>query len=110
MTTYPTDEAWAFFMKHHDAIRDICEELLPRDRIPLINGQQIVAPPEAKIDQFDAAVKAKDTYLLYDIMNSAWLRAPEDRGVYRIPGFSEMCGLLDFSEEGFVASNGPPEE
>lgn len=129
-TTYPTDEAWNFFMLHHDAIRAVCERFLPVPKMEVPNtrvaittsdGREMVTEQRASVPlpvsntlaDFDAAVKAKDTLSrkgLVEIMNSAWLRAPEDRRVYSIPGFTEMCNLLDCTVDGFFDSNGPADD
>ena len=126
MPKYPTEAAWNYFLEHHANIRDCVEMFLPVPRMEIPNTRapiivdeystKIAAamPPHAhesrgsiplepnyKLTDFDQAVKDQDTNKLCDIMNSAWLRAPEDREVYRIPGFSQMCNLLDCTVEGF---------
>lgn len=126
-TTYPTDEAWNFFMLHHDAIRAVCERFLPVPHMEIPNtrvamttadGRELVTegrasmplPVSNTLADFDAAVKARDTMSpkeLVTILNSAWLRAPESRSVYRIPGFTEMCNLLDCTVDGFFHPDGP---
>lgn len=116
--THPTDEAWAYFMDHHGDIRSVCEMFLsvpsfeiPNTRVALSfpDDSEFVTEQRAKASlpvkntlvDFDAAVRAKDSDRLTRIMNDAWLRAPEDRGVYRIPGFTPMCDLLDRTVDGF---------
>ena len=127
MITYPTDEAWSSFMENHDDIRACCEMFLPAPRMEIPNtrigivddeGNETITDQRAAMAlpvnhllvDFDAAVKVKDSGTLMNIMNDAWLRAPEDRAVYRIPGFSRMCDFLDFSIEGFVDPDGPSDE
>lgn len=99
--TYPTPEAWAFFEENHQAIRDCCAQFLANP-----NGKSMMGDFPAKIkftvDDFDRAVEAKDAVKLFDIFNDAWIRAPESRHVYSIPGFSEMCNLMDGTVDGFI--------
>lgn len=115
----PTDGAWAYFMKHHDDIRNVCASYLPVDRMEIPNTrlvidgkpviresgeEQRVARPIAvthTIADFDAAVQVRDSRRLAEIMNRAWLALPEDRTIYREPGITEMCDLLDCTVDGF---------
>lgn len=114
----PTDASWAFFLRHHDDIRSCCARFLPvaemqipntrvavvaSDGSECVTDQRAARPLEVRhtLVDFDAAVRAKDTRQLNEIMNDAWLRAPEDRSVYRIPGFTEMCDLMDGTVDGF---------
>lgn len=68
------------------------------------------------IEDFDKAVKilvfeekeeirTKAALTLSSIMNRAWLGAPESTGVYRVPGFTEMCNLLDETIPGWLGGN-----
>lgn len=98
----PSDEAWAYFMLHHDNIRRCIEDFSPRPWMQTMTGALPMTPVPNHLAKFDAAVVARDTVLLSDLMNDAWLRAPEDRSVYRVEGFTEMCNLLDETVEGFV--------
>ena len=99
--TFPSDKAWNYFLKHKDNIRDIVVTYLA---VP--QWQSMAGPfgnkSEFDIAAFDKAVEAKDASALNSIMNDAWGRAPEDRAVYSIPGFSEMCNLLDGTVEDFI--------
>jgi hypothetical protein len=101
MTTYPTAEAWNYFTTHLNNIRDVVEQFLP---VP--QWQSMVGPFGSETDytikEFDQAVFDKNTVKLSSIMNDAWGRTPEDRDVYCIPGFTEMCNLLDCTVDGFV--------
>jgi hypothetical protein len=106
--TYPTDEAWDFFMKHKDDIRARVDDYLP-ERPQSMNGPFGKAS-SLTIADFDAAVTARDSRRLTVIMENAWLRAPEDREVYRIPGFGAMCDLLDGTVDGFTNSAEPFDE
>jgi hypothetical protein len=38
-----------------------------------------------------------DVQQLCNMMNNAWANAPDRRSVYDIPGFSQMCAILDGS-------------
>lgn len=122
MTTYPTDEAWAYFTKHQDDIRAVCARFLPVPEFQVPNTRvaitdssgtetvtdrraAVALPVENLIADFDAAVAARDSKKLTSIMNDAWLRAPESRSVYDIPGFTEMCNLLDCTVDGFFVPN-----
>jgi hypothetical protein len=124
----PTPEAWHYFTKHLSDIRDVVSMFLPVPRMEIPNTRGPVPddehaarvsakmPPQAPGEQrgtrplevrltitdFDKAVEDKDTNKLAEIMNSAWLRAPESRDVYHIPGFTEMCNLLDCTVDGFL--------
>lgn len=120
---YPTMEAWEFFLRNSDDIRNIVRKFCPRPEFEIPNTRisiqredgkiietnnratQILAPAFS-IDDFDKAIAEKDSAKLYQIMEDAWLRAPEDRRVYSIPGFAEMCNILDFTIEGFI-EDGP---
>jgi hypothetical protein len=85
---------------------------VPNSRIAIVapDGTEVITeyrasvplPVKYDLAAFDAAVEARDVQRIVVIMESAWLRAPEDRGVYRIPGFTEMCNLLDGSVDGFL--------
>ena len=108
--TYPTVEAWEYFVEHLDDIREVVADFAPRPWFPTIDGVLHDKSETHSIDEFDSAVVRRDAEKLFVIMNSAWLSAPEDREVYRIPGFSEMCNLLDFTVEGFVDEDRPYEE
>ncbi len=103
--TCPTDEAWNYFLVHHDDIRSCVENFLP-----IKQWQSMVGPFGGKtrhsLEEFDNAVTNKNSVKLSTIMNDAWGRAPEDRDVYRIPGFTEMCNLLDGTVDGFVDEGG----
>lgn len=99
--TYPTDEAWNYFLKHHDNIRDCVEQFLPVPQWQSMVGT-FGGETDYTIKDFDAAVTNKNTVKLSSIMNDAWGRAPEDRDVYLTLGFTEMCNLLDCTVEGFV--------
>jgi hypothetical protein len=90
-------------MQHHDAIRQICATYLPSERI--IKTDKLYT-----IEDFDAAVAAKNTKRLETILNNAWFNAPDSRSVYSIPGFTEMCNLLDETVEGFVRAPGTMDE
>lgn len=123
---YPKEDAWAYFMLHHDNIRSVCQEFLPRESMQIPNtrvavqrgdGPETITDQRAAvkigrgvaINQFDVAVVAKDADKLMKIMNDAWLRAPESRSVYGIAGFTEMCNLMDETVEGFC-DNGSLDE
>lgn len=98
---FPTDKAWAYFLANLDDIRDCVEAFLPVEQ-----WQSMVGPfgdkSEHTLSDFDEAVRNKNSAKLNSIMNDAWGRAPESREVYNIPGFSEMCNLLDGTVEGFI--------
>src|SRR5271155_2337332 len=100
-TVAPTDEAWAYFMLHHDAIRECCAAFLPRPEFGLPNTRIAIEHPDGTehttesraaiplqprytLAAFDDAVKTRDSKVLSGLMNDAWLRAPESRSVYRI--------------------------
>lgn len=123
MTTYPTDEAWNYFTHNLDDIRAVVGRFLPVPEMQIPNtrvaitdsaGIETVTDRRAAIplpilnviEDFDNAVAIRDTNKLMEIMNDAWLRAPESRSVYNIPGFSEMCGLLDCTIDGFFDPEG----
>lgn len=97
---YPTEEAWAYFMEHRGNIRECVATFLS---VP--QWQSMVGPfgdkTEHSLEEFDAAVANKNARKLSHIMNDAWGRAPESRSVYSIPGFTEMCNLLDGTCEGW---------
>lgn len=118
--TIPTDEAWSYFTKHHDAIREVCRAYLPRSRMEVPNtrveleGRPVLREETGEeqrdsipiaithtIEDFDAAVKARDSAKLTDIMNRAWFALPEDQAIYLQPGVTEMCNLLDCTVDGF---------
>lgn len=126
--TIPTPEAWHYFTRHLADIRDVVSMFLPVPRMEIPNTRGPVPddehaarvwskmPPQASGEQrgtrpievkftmidFDKAVEMRDAPKLCEIMNSAWLRAPESRDVYQIPGFGEMCNLLDGTVDGFL--------
>lgn len=116
----PSDESWAFFMRHHDDIRSVCASYLPVRRMEVPNTRVMAGDRPAvredtgeevrdskpldvthTIEDFDEAVKVKDSVRLTAIMNRAWLALPESRGVYEVPGVTEMCALLDCTVDGF---------
>lgn len=35
---YPTEEAWDYFMEHHDDIRDVVESFLPEPKMQSMAG------------------------------------------------------------------------
>lgn len=96
----PTDKAWNFFLEHRKNIRSVVETFLAVAQWQSMVGPFGEATPYTLRD-FDEAVDRKDTDKLSSIMGDVWGRAPEDRDVYRIPGFTEMCNLLDETVEGF---------
>jgi hypothetical protein len=118
----PTSEAWAYLTKHLPDIRKIVQEYLPITRMEIPNtrvtmpdGQPIFRedsgeaqrdsvflPKVYTIEDFDHAIQSKDIEALNAIMNDVWARAPESTDVYRIPGFCEMCNLLDGTVRGFL--------
>jgi hypothetical protein len=100
MSSYPTDEAWDYFTKHLGDIRDVVESFQPVNQMQSMAGS-FGSKTLYTMEGFDKAVVKKDSETLNSIMNDAWLRAPEDRRVYGIPGFSEMCNLLDCTVDGF---------
>ena len=125
----PTDEAWAFFLKHHDDIRSVCSLYLPRKRMEVPNtrvmagdrpavredtGEEVRDSVPLKVSHtiadFDDAVKAKDSLKLTAIMNRAWLALPESRAVYSVPGVMPMCDLLDCTVDGFYEDPDVTEE
>jgi hypothetical protein len=125
--TFPTEVAWAFFMTHHADIRACCERFLPVPEFQIPNTRVVLVAPDGSemvterraamslpvtnlISDFDAAVRAKDAARLTRIMNDAWIRAPESRRVYDIPGFSAMCDLLDGTVDGFFDPGGECDE
>jgi hypothetical protein len=125
--TYPTEEAWAYFIRNHDDIRSVCQQFLlcesmqvPNTRVVVQHGDgpEIVTEQRATvkigrgapINQFDTAVVKKDTVKLMEIMNATWLRAPDSRSVYAIPGFAEICNLMDETVEGFCDNGSFDEE
>lgn len=81
----PTDSAWAYFQKH------------------LADISVVIARfgDGGDVAKFDEAVEAVDTDALEMLMKRAWLNAPDSRKVYSIPGFTEMCNLLDATVPGF---------
>ena len=80
----PSEEAWTFFQTHADNIRDIVGMFANED-----------------LGKYDDFVEAKDTHAMIPILNKAWSAAPEAMSTRRIPGFMEMCNLLDGSVDGF---------
>lgn len=84
----PTPSAWSYFLQNRDNIRACVERFCQH--------------PGYLPQDFDRAVRDQDTRTLTRIMNEAWYRAPDDRSIYRIPGFSEMCHLLDSTVPGFT--------
>jgi len=84
----PTPTAWSYFLRHRDNIRACVK--------------QFCIQPGFLPEDFDKAVLEQDVRQLVRIMNDAWFRAPEDRAVYRIPGFTAMCDLLDSTVPGFT--------
>lgn len=125
MTPTPTSEAWAYFILHQNDIREVVELFLPISRIEIPNTwvtleargpvlreetgaeqrASIYAPTTHTIAEFDSAAASRDVDSLFNIMNSAWLRAPEDREVYLIPGFIAMCNLLDETIPGLLGDD-----
>lgn len=114
----PTDTSWSYFLEHHDAIRAVCQQYLPRPHMEVPNtrvhiqigegsfmetDQRATVPLKVThtIEDFDGAVKARDSIKLTGIMNRAWLALPESRSIYREPGVTEMCNLLDCTVDGF---------
>lgn len=116
----PTDEAWEYFTKHLDAIRGVCAAYLPARRMEVPNTRVMAggAPVRREetgeeqrdsvplavthtIEDFDDAVRARDSIKLATIMNRAWPALPEDSAIYREPGVTEMCNLLDCTVDGF---------
>lgn len=111
--TIPTEEAWTFFLKYKDDIRNICATYLSVNDLQVPNtrltsepgderrGTVPMKPSPYTLETFDKAVEEKNSILLTNIMNRAWLGAPESRDVYYEPGFTEMCNLLDCTVDGF---------
>ena len=69
-----------YLTEHHDDIRSIVEQYSPE-----------------LVDKFDQRYMERNRDALDHIMNDAWFNAPDldARDVYSIPGFTEMCNLLD---------------
>jgi hypothetical protein len=118
----PAPQAWAYFIEHHTAIRSVVAAFLPRTRMEIPNTRvtyttgtpvrnkdtgaeirdSVFLPIDYSVEDFDKAVAAVDVVILDSIMNSAFLRAPEDRDVYLIPGFIQICNLIDETVPGFL--------
>lgn len=124
-SSYPTDDAWAYFLKYQDDIRSVVNDYgsvermeIPNTRVadrndpldpPAYTGQRDSMPLAKRygLSDFDLAVVRRDSRSLSVIMNDAWLRLPEQRSVYQIPGVTEMCNLLDCTVDGF---DGPDDD
>ena len=104
--------AWDYFTTHMADIRRVVEQFREGAPQPTAGIEIALGPPVPgfTMEQFDDAIKARDMNLLYDMMNHAWLRAPDERSVYRIPGFKEMCNLLDGTVPGFIAEDDDDDE
>ena len=85
---------WYHFDLHSKKIRSCIEQFLVDPNLKSMAGD-INVGVKYKIADFDVATTKRDGEALIHIMNDAWLRAPEDRGVYQLEGFTEMCNLLD---------------
>lgn len=99
-TSYPTEEAWTYFIEHKEDIRKIVESFLQVEQWQSMVGP-FGGPTEHSLEEFDEAVANKNVRKLSGIMNDAWGRAPESRSVYTIPGFTAMCNLLDGTQDGW---------
>ncbi len=51
----------------------------------------VVASPKA----FDAAYAAQSYVSMVHVLGEIWHRAPDERSVYKQPGFTVLCNLLD---------------
>lgn len=99
--------AWDYFTTHLTNIRAVVEQFREGAPQPTAGIQVAIVPPTPTftMDEFDEAVKAQNVNRLYDMMNHAWLRAPDERSVYLIPGFIHMCNLLDGTVPSFIAED-----
>ena len=107
--TSKLEQAWKYFDDNKENIRAVVEQFLP------VEQWQSMAGPFGKatshtMEEFDNAVLNRNVNKLSAIMNDAWGRAPESRSVYHIPGFSEMCNLLDGTVDGFLNDDGEYED
>lgn len=104
--------AWDYFTTHMADIRAVVEQFREGAPQPTAGIQITIEPttPPFTMDDFDEAIKTQDVNRLYDMMNHAWLRAPDERSVYRIPGFREMCNLLDGTVAGLIAEDDDEDE
>lgn len=78
------EPAKSYLLTHKKAIREVV---------------QAFASPK-QLEAWDHALACMDGAILSNIMNVAWFNAPDKRDVYQIPGFTEMCHLLDETVEG----------
>lgn len=99
--TSKLNQAWAYFDTHKDDIRAVVEQFLPVEQWQSMRGP-FGSKTRHTMEEFDAAITNRNVSKLCSIMSDAWGRAPEDREVYRIPGFTEMCNLLDGTVDGFL--------
>jgi hypothetical protein len=54
------------------------------------------------LSAFNIAYDRQDGYGLKLQMEEAWFNAPESRRVYGVPGFTEMCNLIDGTVPGLT--------
>lgn len=71
---------WAYITTHRDAIRHCAA---------LWGG--VVAGAKA----FDNALSHRNAPEMRRILNEVWFKAPDDQEVYAVPGFRQICNLLD---------------
>ena len=98
--TSKLEQAWKYFDDNKENIRDVVEQFLPVEQWQSMAGPFGSATIHT-MEEFDNAVLNRNINKLSAIMNDVWGRAPESRSVYHIPGFSEMCNLLDGTVDGF---------
>lgn len=50
-----------------------------------------------RLEQYQTARSNQDVRRMMSILNQVWFDAPDERAVYSVPGFTELCNLLDGS-------------
>ena len=69
--------------------------------LPVANMQSMAGPfggpTRYTMDDYDKAVRGRDIKTFLDILNDAWLRAPESRDVYLDPELCLLCDICDGS-------------
>jgi len=110
---------WRYFDLHSKEIRNVVKEFLPSKKVtltytpPARQRKEIADLAKITADKintsnakrrlpsmkdFDSAVTVRSDAsktLLIAIMTQSWFSAPDTQEVYKIPGFTEMCNLLD---------------